>query len=589
MFFSMVINHDEDIESLSIKKEKQKSDVFGLWVKLKIPKEEGREEEGMDIGDQKIGFNNKDQMNRYSNNMKRVCHICHKAFSSGKALGGHMRIHVQLANKKDLVFKKKLKVHQTITFKKQNPREESEEKVIDLVKKKHHCKKKTTTTTNNCYGGSGNMFKKPTCIICGKNFPSMKSLFGHMRCHPERDWRGIHPPSSMAKNSSSSSSSVSDADPPKIDAQMGLLASGEKNRAVDLTESLRGWPVTARRGRKAMAAESMSELSSSEDDQLRDAVNYLLMLARGDSLDEGGLTQRQKFDESEAANSFCKAKILEINLVSKSKRRMIDQSSVGIRTHGNEQRGSNEVGKAVIAAGCDLVHGESVNKLAGDHQELLEQHEHNYFSDDDQMGKLTDRDLESTNFKAQLKNKKKRKKVKLCDLKLSKNASTPVSSQVDHKVVEATSKTLPHDKYRCNTCDKSFPTHQALGGHRSSHNKFNIILHNSVAMGETKDDNNERGMSSNLVEGTQNQCMIFNKNFSTSDQALEGHKRSYGSGLVEAPSSQAPSPGEETSHMCERVLDFDLNEVPQSEDEAGFESELALGNYDYDYASLSIE
>ncbi|KAJ7953217.1 Zinc finger protein [Quillaja saponaria] len=34
----------------------------------------------------------------------------------------------------------------------------------------------------------------PSCRVCGKEFTTWKAVFGHMRLHPERTWRGSFPP-----------------------------------------------------------------------------------------------------------------------------------------------------------------------------------------------------------------------------------------------------------------------------------------------------------------------------------------------------------------------------------------------------------
>ncbi|KAL0399037.1 UNVERIFIED_CONTAM: Zinc finger protein ZAT3 [Sesamum radiatum] len=513
------------------------------WGKLQFPKEE----ESVGVGDQKMGFENKyDQMNEYSSNMKRVCHICYKVFSSGKALGGHMRIHVLGSKKKDRIFKEKRKVHRTIKFKKQNPREEAVEKAVHFVEKKHHQYKKMTT--GNRFGGSDDVVTRSSCAICGKKFPSMKSLFGHMRCHPDREWRGIHPPPSVEKISSSSSS-LSDAEPRKFCNQMELSASGGKNRAVDLTESLRGWPVTAKRGRKATAvAASSSEFSCSDDDQFR-AVTYLMMLASGHLL-ESGVPKRQSSAESQAAES--KAKILEIDQVSKSKKFGTDYP---VEQLGKELSDSSEF-ETVAMDGNGLVRGESVNKLEG--QEWLDQ-EHDqvdYFPDDDQLdnmipGQLNDKGFETTcNFKVPIKNKKKRKKLKLCELELAKSAS-PTNTLHQNP---------PDQKHQCKACDKAFATHQALGGHMSSHYKFKMSIQNTNGTAQVKETKQHiaiKGFSRKLNEETQNQCKTCDTNSST----------------AQAPLSQVPA--SEDTQICRIMLDIDLNEAPPSDGEAGVGSQVS--------------
>ncbi|XP_022728737.1 uncharacterized protein LOC111284288 [Durio zibethinus] len=196
---------------------------------------------------------------------KHICPVCSKEFTSGKALGGHIRIHMKGS---------KNGRHRKIS--QLQPRNIHRAKAKKRISQNMVLPKATDGAVDavDLPLNDQEVNEQVSCCICNKGFRSMKSLFGHMRNHPERGWRGIRPPPSD-KNSCCSSVSENDeaveVDQINCATEKGL-ASGS-----DLLKSLPKWTNTAKRCGKL----------TFDENEVPEAAYCLMKLARGDSFDLG--------------------------------------------------------------------------------------------------------------------------------------------------------------------------------------------------------------------------------------------------------------------------------------------------------------
>ncbi|XP_060171337.1 zinc finger protein ZAT10-like [Lycium barbarum] len=99
--------------------------------------------------------------------------------------------------------------------------------------------------------------------------------------------------------------------------------------------------------------------------------------------------------------------------------------------------------------------------------------------------------------------------------------------------ISSTTPTISNNLYKCSVCGKSFGSYQALGGHKASH-RTKLLLNGEVNKHSVTTTNS--ATSANAVSGRTHECSICHKTFPTG-QALGGHKRCHYEGKMTSSSS----------------------------------------------------
>ncbi|XP_054797620.1 uncharacterized protein LOC129302761 [Prosopis cineraria] len=445
----------------------------------------------------------------------RVCDFCGRQFSSGKALGGHRRYHIQAQKKMEA----------------QQQREKVNHSSDQCPSSNNYYTLRTKPSNNNMSedfaGGDDNRIKSNIgnlnnsstsfrCCVCEKDFPSKKSLFGHMRSHPEREWRGMNPPftdnAPLASSSSPEAQFKASAQDRYHDNDVGeanlnnnngssssSLEEGGATAIVDLSLSCSGsWLKKDRRGRgsfgAAQAAQTLMYMYS--------FGNYFRHLPPPDPP---------------------ATVLLPVKKRKKNVNDVINSSSPLAGKH---------------SLNCtEKLEGISENKLKPEND------------DDDEIWKMKVMSL--------VKEKKKIKKNK-------KNNSSGEGELLIRTLKE---EVKPAQSYVCKICDKSFSTFQALGGHRSKHNRGkNIVI--SLKGKEQGEEEEEEEPHKVCINGANLSAGARLSEEEEEAASLISEERLVSSSNNQENNSNNEEEMEEASHQSgSKILDFDLNVPYVSEHE----------------------
>ncbi|XVF64173.1 hypothetical protein PTKIN_Ptkin09bG0146700 [Pterospermum kingtungense] len=133
----------------------------------------------------------------------------------------------------------------------------------------------------------------------------------------------------------------------------------------------------------------------------------------------------------------------------------------------------------------------------------------------------------------------------------------------------APTSTEPKLSYKCSVCNKTFNSYQALGGHKASHRKLSGNNDGQSTSSTTSATAGGVTSAASNPSGRSHECSICHKSFPTG-QALGGHKRCHyegGAGNSASASGVTTSEGVGSTntmgHISQRNFDLNLPALPE--------------------------